>query len=798
MKWKIIIPFFFIQISLTASQTQDDIDKLRADLLRNYSKFSRGNHNQSASTILDPEFTLVNINEFDEITGTFTAVGFFRVFWTDDRLVWNASDYGGIDRVIFFETHVWTPNIVIANSNGNEESNILGHERVPVVALSNGTVIWLPGKHFKTFCSPNVQKFPYDNQICEFWFIPWGYSSKDVIFSPSTQKVNLNLYSNNSVWKMIDTYLVASTQNPDNNFEFQMLKIYFHLKRRATFYVINMVLPIMVMGFLNLLVFLLPPQSGERVGYSITVLLAISVFLTIASDNLPRNSYPAVSSLCIKLLMDFIISSMVVLFTILGLRFYNKGKDKPVPSYIEKVARIILCRCRRRKVADVTDDGKYCNEVKEFKENDNEIILHCSDTEKFAWEDAGKASDIVFFSICFLGFIASHLTFYIGKYNQSEPIEIRTNFFPININDFDEIEGTFSANGFLHIVWKDERLVWNKTLYGGIENIFLPQNKVWKPPIVLGNSNSHLQTSFVGSPEMHVSIDIHGTIIWFPGGHFQTFCSPNIEKFPRDIQTCELWFHPWIQTINEISLKTDANTADLRFYKENGIWKLMDTSLWTGIREVDHVQTQVLKVIFQLKRRASFYVVNMIMPIVVLGFLNLLVFFLPPQSGERMGYSITVLLSIGVFLTITADSLPKSSYPAVSSMSVKLLIDICISSVVVLFTVIGLRFYHKGNTSHDVPLYLAVIAKTILRKGKAGKISDIQTVKISNVQEKTTDLLEIRKDSSISDLVDAHETQKDLQITWEDIGKTSDIIFFTISFMAIFISHFSFFSRFIE
>jgi hypothetical protein len=36
---------------------------------------------------------------------------------------------------------------------------------------------------------------------------------------------------------------------------------------------------------------------------------------------------------------------------------------------------------------------------------------------------------------------------------------------------------------------------------------------------------------------------------------------------------------------------------------------------------------------------------------------------LPPESGESVGYSITVLLSIVVFLTITSNSLPGTSEP---------------------------------------------------------------------------------------------------------------------------------------
>jgi hypothetical protein len=51
-----------------------------------------------------------------------------------------------------------------------------------------------------------------------------------------------------------------------------------------------------LMCILNIFVFLLPADSGERVGYAITVLLAIAVFLTISSDSLPATSNPRISN----------------------------------------------------------------------------------------------------------------------------------------------------------------------------------------------------------------------------------------------------------------------------------------------------------------------------------------------------------------------------------------------------------------------------------------------------------------------------------------------------------------------
>jgi hypothetical protein len=43
---------------------------------------------------------------------------------------------------------------------------------------------------------------------------------------------------------------------------------------------------------LNPLVFLLPVESGERIGLSMTILLSYTIFLTLISDAIPASSNP--------------------------------------------------------------------------------------------------------------------------------------------------------------------------------------------------------------------------------------------------------------------------------------------------------------------------------------------------------------------------------------------------------------------------------------------------------------------------------------------------------------------------
>ncbi len=62
------------------------------------------------------------------------------------------------------------------------------------------------------------------------------------------------------------------------------------LKRKSMFYVLNIILPCVMLSVLQLMVFRVPSAAGEKVSLSITLLLSFTVFLLMVSDNMPQTS----------------------------------------------------------------------------------------------------------------------------------------------------------------------------------------------------------------------------------------------------------------------------------------------------------------------------------------------------------------------------------------------------------------------------------------------------------------------------------------------------------------------------
>lgn len=67
----------------------------------------------------------------------------------------------------------------------------------------------------------------------------------------------------------------------------------------------------------------------------------------------------------------------------------------------------------------------------------------------------------------------------------------------------------------------------------------------------------------------------------------------------------------------------------------------------------------VLQVV--IRRRPLFYTVSLLLPSIFLMVMDIVGFYLPPNSGERVSFKITLLLGYSVFLIIVSDTLPATA-----------------------------------------------------------------------------------------------------------------------------------------
>ncbi|XP_053381980.1 neuronal acetylcholine receptor subunit alpha-6-like [Mercenaria mercenaria] len=306
----------------------DDARKLLSEKMQNYDKNFRPKVNQSAPLILHTSLELVSIQAFDEVQERLTITAAVLMFWADEYMKWDPSKYGGTNQLVVESDKIWTPNIVLLNNINKLEK--IGDSWHIVRFLPDGTALYYPGDVLSASCPVDVTYYPWDRHKCSFIFTVWAHSPYEIRFKSTNDKVQTSYFSENGAWTFLDSDVKEDLYGT-------ALTFVLYLERKPLFVLINVIIPIIFMAYLNAVTFLIPSENGERISCSITVLLALAVFLTLVGDNLPKTSSP-LSFFSYYLLVVLGISICMTLATVFNVRLYYKHESDPVPSCLSRLA----------------------------------------------------------------------------------------------------------------------------------------------------------------------------------------------------------------------------------------------------------------------------------------------------------------------------------------------------------------------------------------------------------------------------------------------------------------------------
>ena len=104
----------------------------------------------------------------------------------------------------------------------------------------------------------------------------------------------LFLNSKNAEWSVVssvaETRIFSETKPSGTVRTYSVINFTITIKRNPSHYISSTILPVLATSVLSSLVFILPVESGEKVGYTLTVLLAEAVLLTHVQDSMPSSS----------------------------------------------------------------------------------------------------------------------------------------------------------------------------------------------------------------------------------------------------------------------------------------------------------------------------------------------------------------------------------------------------------------------------------------------------------------------------------------------------------------------------
>ena len=272
-----------------------------------------------------------------------------------------------------------------------------------------------------------------------------------------------------------------------------------------------------------------------------------------------------------------------------------------------------------------------------------------------------------------------------------------------SVLNMDDSQQIMTSTLVVQITWRDSSLSWSPSNYSGVKIISMDLNLIWTPHVFVLNSPA-LKNDLLSNAH-HLNVQSNGTVYALATITMDTMCSMDHSKFPYDSQFC-----PIVVTTFDNQISIDVTTAYMDPIMSLAItqkfnWELVSVEQTMINYKAVNVDIPVMQV--GLRRRTTFYTVCLVTPMVLTSYTNTLVFLVSLQSGEKVSFLITLLVSTSVYTSFFTEAMPRSLDSVPSTM--KLLLWVMAQTIIVLLaTLITTRRFHReqeqvGDDGHLSP-----------------------------------------------------------------------------------------------
>ncbi|XP_060062769.1 neuronal acetylcholine receptor subunit beta-4-like [Ylistrum balloti] len=330
-KRTVIVQLVLVSLAeVSLAQIGSDYKKLHNEIFnkRSYQKSILPRVNKNRPLPIFFSFSLHGLISLEEIEEKLTTIAHLTLEWNNTFMSWEEADFSNISYFYMPQNDVWKPDISL--QNGFTKLKELGDDVILVKIRSSGVTKWKPFEVLETMCEIDITKFPFDTQVCKLVFRMWTTESQDLKFVLRDPAINLLSYEANGVWELRSATIELVLGHAI---------ILLTLDRRPQHYMLTLICPIILLSVLSIFTFIIPVNSGEKMGYSMTVYLAFAVLLTIFSSSLPVNSRTT-SYLAVYLIILVIKGTSIVILTAVQVRIHDRPQNMDVSPRIQRFIRI--------------------------------------------------------------------------------------------------------------------------------------------------------------------------------------------------------------------------------------------------------------------------------------------------------------------------------------------------------------------------------------------------------------------------------------------------------------------------
>uniref|UniRef100_A0A914UY62 Neurotransmitter-gated ion-channel ligand-binding domain-containing protein n=1 Tax=Plectus sambesii TaxID=2011161 RepID=A0A914UY62_9BILA len=600
--------FWYASVILAASGVfANEYDVYKA-IIADYDKNVRPAQNFSASIVVSVELTFFVLLTMDPKQETITFQTEVELIWKDENIRWNASEFGDTSSILIPSELLWKPDIIV--TTGLEVKEMMPDKQRVVNVLSDGTVRSSSPIVITNQCRMSIEAFPYDEQKCLLTLGSWMYTTDQIDLYIGHKLRNLDTSISEDTFKGSGEWLLVSFQaTVDYSYgegkRYTEVTYRIGLQRQPIYYICVLLVPVFMTATVCLVGLFVPAMN--------------------TGERVEKMNMGMATLLSMGVFLGIVAGEMPKSTTLPVLGFYVLAEL--LLCTIGIIVSMVIMVAHQRASTRALIPPRWLNTI---------LFLNTRTIQK------PKKRDVT--------------TVYTKKI-------IR----PLRKDIKDQPAETLSFMTEVILSWYDEIVKWNKTAYANIESVVIPASLLWKPDIIVTTS---LETDYrMPEQERFVTVSGDGTVQSASPCIITNQCVLDIQKFPYDVQECNITFGSWMYDSTKIDLKIgnysedEVNAADRH---GNGEWTLLSmTPTVNHYYSGDGRNWAEVTYVVRLKRQPIYYTCVLLMPTFLSATICLLGLFVPASSkGERIekvNMGLATLLSMAMILGIVAEEMPKTT-----------------------------------------------------------------------------------------------------------------------------------------
>ncbi|XP_073801353.1 5-hydroxytryptamine receptor 3A isoform X2 [Danio rerio] len=304
---------------------------------------------------------VTSITEVNEKAQSISTQVLLAHGWGNDFTTWKPDDFCGMSACSVKKDMVWTPDIVIAESIKTE------------IATMENAFVRLESR------GDQLQIRPFSDAS---------------FLTQSSQKA----FQTQGEWELISINMSNNQINFIGDLRDQLI-FRITIKRKPVLYVIDFIMPVFCFLILDLASFFVSSGVKEKLGFKVTLLLAISVLLLLLKDMLPSTAsdVPLIGMYCVII---FTLIGISVLETIFLSFLMDRGKESASVAPMHRKSALSDAVKSTEGPADSVSDR---NEAPLTADALRQIIMEFQvqnqqqKKKSLSWTRVAKIIDLVFF-----------------------------------------------------------------------------------------------------------------------------------------------------------------------------------------------------------------------------------------------------------------------------------------------------------------------------------------------------------------------------------------------------------------